>query len=177
MQIQTLLSSACCLALLVSAGPAGGASLGNADKEFVITAAKNDMTEAHEGQMAESHANRGNLKIFAKTLIQDHSKSYQHLSELAAKTGVIIPKGIDAAKDPTIMQLVHLKGEKFDRSFITDEIAAHRHAIAIFKREAKLGQDADVKAYATKMIPVLKKHLRLAEDCAKPARPRVERQG
>lgn len=60
---------------------------------------------------------------------------------------------------------------------LSDEIAAHRHAIAAFRREEKVGQDADVKAYAAKMIPVLEKHLRLAEDCVKPVRPGTERQG
>ncbi len=63
-----------------------------------------------------------------------------------------------------------MKDQRFDRTFITDEIAAHRHAIAVFKHEAEHGQDADVKAYATKMIPVLEKHLHLAEECAKPTR-------
>lgn len=177
MQIRTLLLSGCCLALLAGASPARAASLDKTDKEFVIAAAKNDMTEAHEGQMAESQASRADVKLFAKKLVQDHSNSYQHLNQLAAKTGVTIPKGINAAKNSTIRHLVNLKGQKFDRSFITDEIAAHRHAIAAFKREAKVGQDADVKAYATKMIPVLEKHLRLAEDCAKPVRPDAERQG
>jgi putative membrane protein len=63
-----------------------------------------------------------------------------------------------------------LKGESFDHEFVRDEVAAHRQAIAAFKREAQHGQDADVKAYASKTIPVLEKHLKLAENCLKPAR-------
>jgi putative membrane protein len=66
--------------------------------------------------------------------------------------------------------LAHLKGANFDRQFSRDEIAAHRQAIIVFKREAEHGQDAAVKAYAAKMVPVLEKHLHLAEDCAKPTR-------
>ena len=68
------------------------------------------------------------------------------------------------------MQLVHLKGNNFDRQFVQDEIAGHRRAIAAFKREAEHGQDADVKAYANKMIPVLEKHLHMAEELAKPTK-------
>jgi putative membrane protein len=103
-------------------------------------------------------------------VVQDNTKSYERLTRLAAQTGVSIPKGIDGAKDRTIRQLVHLKGDGFERQFARDEIAAHRQAIATFKREAAHGQNAEVKAYATEMIPVLEKHLHLAEDCAKPAR-------
>lgn len=169
MQLRLILSGTGCLALIAGLGVAYGASLSNADKQFLVTAAKTDMTEAHQGQMAENQAKRADLKDLGKTLAQDHTDSYVQLSELAAKTGTSIPKGINAARNPAIQQLVHLKGDSFDRQFARDEITAHRQAIAAFKREAAHGQDPDVKAYANKMIPVLEKHLHLAEEAAKPA--------
>ena len=170
MQIRNVPAGACCLIVLTASGIAYAASLSKVDKQFMITAAKTDMTEAHEGQMAENQALRTDIKDFAKTLVKDHTKSYQRLTKLAAETGVSIPNGIDGAKDPTIQRLGRLKGDRFEREFARDEIAAHRQAIAIFKREASHGQNAEVKAYATEMIPVLEKHLHLAEDMAKPAR-------
>ena len=129
--------------------------------------ATTDMTEAHEGQVAENRANRADVKDFAKTLVQDHTDSYQHLTELAAKCGISIPTGINVGRNPEIQQLARLKGERFDLQFDKDEIMDHQRAIAVFKREAAHGQDADVKAFATKMIPVLEKHLNQAEQCAK----------
>ncbi len=170
MQIQSVLSAASCLALLAGAGLARAASISNADRQFMIVAARTDMTEAHEGQMAEQQAAREDVKTFAKTQVQDHNNSYEQLGKLATKTAVSIPKGIDVAKDRTIEQLAHLKGAQFDRQFARDEIAADQRAISLFKQEAKHGQDADVKAYAEKTIPVLEKHLHLAEECAKPPR-------
>lgn len=167
MQIRSILSGACCLALFSASGIANAAALSKADRQFLIMVAKTDMTEAHEGQMAEDQAGRTDVKDFGRTLVQDHTQSYEHVTELAAKTGVSIPKGIDVAKDATMQRLAHLKGSRFDTAFDRDEVAAHRRAIAAFKREAANGQDADVKAYANTMIPILEKHLRLAEQCAK----------
>jgi putative membrane protein len=167
MQILSALSGACCVALVAAAGIANAAALSNADRQFLITVAKSDMTEAHEGQMAEDQASRTDVKDFGKTLVQDHTQSYEHLAELAAKTGVSIPKGIDTAKDPSIQRLAHLKGSRFESAFDSDEIGSHKRALALFKREAANGQDADVKAFASNMIPVLEKHLQLAEQCAK----------
>ena len=169
MQIRCISSAACCLAMIGAAGMALAASPSKTDKQFLITAAKTDMIEAHEGQMAENQATRADEKDFAKTLVKDHTESYQHLTALAAKTGVSIPKGIDSGKDRTIQQLEHLKGSAFDRQFARDEVAADRHAVAVFKREAAHGQDPAVKAYASQTIPVLEKQLQLAEQCAKPA--------
>jgi hypothetical protein len=38
------------------------------------------------------------------------------------------------------------------------------------KRKAEHGQDPDVRALANKTIPVVEKHLQMAEACAKPAK-------
>ena len=162
MQIRNVAVGTCCFALAVYA-----ASLSNADRQFLTMAAKADMSEAHEGQMAANQAKRGDVKDFAKVMVQDHTDNYERLTQLAAKTGATIPKGINAAKDRTMMQLVHLKGEHFDRQFAMDEITAHKQAIAMFKHEAATAKDPDVKAFAADTIPVLEKHLKLAEACAK----------
>lgn len=168
MKIRSMLQSACCLIIFTAAGYS--ATLNNADKQFIMTAARTDMTEAHEGQIAENQAGRAEVKDFAKALVQDHTESYVQLSELAGKIGVSIPKAINTGKDRTIQELMNLKGDRFDRAFERDEIASHRRALEIFKREAAQAKDPDVKAYATGTIPVLEKHLHLAEECAKPAK-------
>jgi putative membrane protein len=171
MQIQTsVILGVGCLILSGSAAKAQTAKLSPADRQFISMVATTDMTEAHEGQVAENQANRADVKDFAKTLIQDHTESYSEIAQLAAKTGISIPTGINVAKNREIQQLVRLKGARFDQQFDRDEIQDHQRALAIFKREAAHGQDADVKAYAAKMIPVLEKHLNLAEQCAKQAK-------
>ena len=167
MQIRKIAAGAPALALL-AAGVACAASLSNADKQFLATAARTDMTEAHEGQMAETQATRADVKDFAKSLVDDCTASYTQLSRIAAREGVNIPKGIDSARNPTIVQLAHLKGDRFDRQFTNDEIAAHRRLLAAFQREARQARDADVKAFAAKMVPIVQKHLQDAEKCAKP---------
>ncbi len=154
------------LALVTAGGIAYADPLNAVDRNFMVTAARIDMTEAHKGQMAENQAVRTDIKDFARTSVQDHTESYEHLSELAAKDQVSIPRGINA-KGSAIVQLVHLKGDRFDRQFVREEVAADQQALAIFKREATRGHDTDVKAYAAKTIPVLENELRLAQGCAK----------
>jgi putative membrane protein len=145
-----------------------GGTLARPDQQFVTMVAKSDMTEAHKGQLAQDQGTRSDIKEFAKTIVKDHTESYQQLTGLAAKVSVSIPKGINAAKEPTIVHLVHMKGANFDRQFVQDEIVSNRRMIAAFRREVAHGTDADVKSYADKMIPILEKQLRVAEDLAKP---------
>jgi putative membrane protein len=154
------------IGLLGSAAAASAASMNAADRQFMNNAAHIDMVEAHEGQMAETQAMRSDVRDMAKTVAEDHTKAYEQLSLLAAKTGVSIPKGINAGRDPEISTLTRLHGDKFDRTFSRDEVTDHQRALAAFKREASAGHDPDVKAYASQMIPTLEKHLKLAQDCA-----------
>jgi len=169
MQIRSFLLPVTCLTLVTAAGLAA-ASLSIGDKQFLVMAAKNRMIEAHEGHLAEVQAKRAGVKDLATAMVQDNTMSYQHLTVLAAKAGVTIPRGIDAARDPILKQLVRLKEERFDRQFTRDVIAAHRQAISAFKWESAHGKNAEVKAYAKEMIPTLEKHLHLAEECAKAPR-------
>lgn len=144
----------------------------NADKAFMRMAAEANMTEAHIGQMAESQGSGSQVKEFGQKLTHDHTDAYQQLDAVAAKTGSSIPKGIDIRKISAVEQLMKLKGAQFDHVFVQDEIRDHQKALAEFKREAQHGQDPDVKAYASKMIPVLEDHLHEAEALAKPAKTR-----
>jgi putative membrane protein len=143
-----------------------------ADRAFMQVAARANMTEAHIGQMAETQASASQVKDFGQTLIHDHTDAYTQLTALAAKTGESIPKGINVRKIPTVEQLMKLKGKRFDHQFVQAEIRDHEKAIADFKREAQHGQDPDVKAFASKMIPVLEGHLRQAKALVKPVEPR-----
>jgi putative membrane protein len=168
----SILAAGCCCALLVTSGVLYGAALSRADREFMDTAARMDMTQAHEGQMAQNQATRNDVKDFGRMVTQDHSDSYTQISQLAAKNGVTIPKGIEVAKVRPIEQLQPLKGPRFERQFANDEIAAERQAITVFRREAERGENADVKAYAAKAIPVLEKDLKQAEAVVRtPAKP------
>ncbi|HTA41195.1 MAG TPA: DUF4142 domain-containing protein [Bryobacteraceae bacterium] len=169
MQNRSIVLGSALLTLFAVTIPAYSA-MSSADKQFMMNAARTDMIEAHEGQLAADRATQSDVKDLAKTLVTDHTQDYEQLSVLAAKTGVKIPKGINAAKDPAIAQLNHLKGAGFDRQFTRDEIADHRREVAVFKRESEHGKDPDVKAYATQTLPTLQKHLQLAEQCEKPAK-------
>jgi len=170
MRIRKPLLCVPCLAVLALRGAAPTASLSNADKEFLITVAQTDLTEAHQGQMATNQAARADVKDLGRTLAADCTHSYEELTELAAKAGVALPKSIDGAKNRSVQQLAHLKGNHFDVLYSKHEVVAQKKAIAVFKREAAHGRDADIKAWASKMLPVVEKHLQLAEQSSKAAR-------
>jgi putative membrane protein len=137
------------------------------DAAFLAMAAEADMTLAHIGQMAEDRAANTKLKNFGETLVQDHTGDYQSLSILAGKMGDTIPKAIDKINTREITGLDRYHGKSFDHAFLLRESAVHQKLAAAFRREAEHGSNPDIKAYATKALPTIERHLHETQDLMK----------
>lgn len=164
MHLKTFVVGSCFFALCCFSTVAQTAgTLSTADKDFLTFAAQTDMTEAHLGQLAQENAGRQDVKDYGNMLSQDHTSNYNELVALGTKVGADIPKGIDAAHDRMIAPLAKAKGAAFDRRFLQDMVRGHTQAIAMFRKEADHGENADVKTFAQNTIPTLEKHLHDAE--------------
>lgn len=169
------LAFVCCAAGALASS--ASSPLSSADKRFMNNAADDDMMEANLGKLAESHAAKTDVKDFAKQLADDHSRAYGELLQLANTIGDKVPRGIDIRRDHAAAQLTRLSGQRFDRLFLSDEIAWHEKAIAAFRREAAHGSNPQVRAMASQTIPVLEKHLERARQLAKSGNIRTASSG
>jgi putative membrane protein len=165
----------CCLALcsLTASAQKEHAAKGKpmTDQQFLDMAAQTDMLEAHLGQMAADQAASQDVKDYASMLVTDHTGDYQQLTALAAKDGLTVPKGLDAAHDKMIAPFEKLKGAAFDSRYTHEMIAGHTEAIGVFTKESSDAQNADVKAYASATLPTLNKHLDAAKNLSKKPSP------
>jgi len=137
------------------------------DLAFLAIAAQADMTIVHISKMAQDHAVSSKLKDFANTLVQEHSSDYQQVAELAADAGEAVPKGIDRQNDRVIAELDRSKGKTFDHAFLVRQLTEHEKLVSMFEREAKHGSNPAVKAYASKALPTIERHLHDAQDLLK----------
>jgi len=139
--------------------------LGAVDKDFIKAAASNGMAEIQLGKLASSRASREEVQEFARRLEKDHGEANVELLKIIDSQGLDVPRDMEpyiaAAK-----QLESLKGEAFDRAYLQHIIQEHEEAIASFSREAQEGQNPQLKAYASKMLPGLREHLKQARDLA-----------
>jgi putative membrane protein len=51
-------------------------------------------------------------------------------------------------------------GAEFDSAYIHAQVAGHEKMQELLKQEAKNSKDADLKAFAEKMLPTVEKHHR-----------------
>jgi predicted outer membrane protein len=60
-----------------------------------------------------------------------------------------------------------LKGKQFDEMYITKVgVEGHQKAVEVFQKEAREGQNADLKKAAQKALPTIQQHLKTAQELA-----------
>ena len=111
-------------------------------------------------QTAPSNTNNQPLVTLAYTIIETQTGEIQALREKLSRwsedqsTGHDDHGGSDngMVDQATIDKLATLKGEEFDRLWLSSMITHHRGAIEMAQAEVAHGQDADVKYLATRII-------------------------
>ena len=134
-----------------------------ADMAFMKKAAIGGMAEVELGQIAQRNGSSAQVKDFGARMVQDHSKANDELKQLAGAKGVMLPSILDRKNQKVVDRLQKLSGEAFDRAYMSDMVADHKEDIAEFKKESQGGADPEVKAFATKTLPTLQDHLKMAQ--------------
>jgi putative membrane protein len=147
--------------LLITVPRANAATtVSTADKNFIHAAAQGGMTEVKLGELAAQKAMRDDVKAFGKRMVKDHSVINNDLKALAAQKGVTLPDSLDAKHQAMVDKMAALKGSEFDDAYIAGMIKAHKADAKAFKVESAATQDADIKSFLDKSIPVVDGHLK-----------------
>jgi putative membrane protein len=139
----------------------------SADHTFVMQAAKGGLAEVQLGQLAADKASSDEVKKFGQRMVTDHSKANDELKSLAQSKNITLPTDLDPKDKATHDRLAKLSGAAFDRAYMQHMLADHRKDVNEFKKESTSGKDSDVKAWASKTLPTLEEHLKLAQDANK----------
>jgi putative membrane protein len=134
-------------------------SSASSDTDFIKEAAMGGMAEVELGRLAASKATNAEVKKFGQMMVEDHSKANADLKTLAAKKNVTLPTELDGDKKSTLEELRGETGAEFDKEYVEEMVDDHEEDVAAFEKQAQNATDPDVKAFAAKTLPVLKKHL------------------
>lgn len=135
------------------------------DYEFLKDAIRGDNSEVLLGQLAATNASRSDVKSFARTLVDDHTKARVEASGLVQQMGVEATNAPDSEAGEEWERLKQLKGEAFDKEFVRYMIDDHKKDIAAFNREA-YSTRGPAQELASRSLPTLQKHLDMAESLA-----------
>jgi len=132
-----------------------------ADDSFLKQAMQGDMAEVKMGQLAQEKGANDQVKQFGQTLVSDHQQNLDKAKSLAEKIGMTPPESVNAEQKAMYEKMSKLSGQQFDKEFAQHMVQDHKKDIGKFERESK--KSGDVANFAQNTLPVLKKHLEIAE--------------
>jgi len=102
---------------------------------------------------------------FAETMVGAHSESTAKLKSIvAAMSPPLTPDDtLSAAQQGTLDSLKRASGAAFESGYKTAQIDAHQKALDLLNDYAASGGDAQLKAFASSMIPKVTAHLNMAK--------------
>jgi putative membrane protein len=133
---------------------------------FLKSAAEGGQQEVTLATTAESKASNSQVKSLAETIRKDHESANAELKTLAEKKNVTLPMTPSTADKATHGRLEKLSGAAFDKAYVAEMVKDHRADITEFQKHEK-DSDPDVAAWATKTLPHLQNHLKMALDAQK----------
>ncbi|MCU1236166.1 MAG: outer membrane protein [Candidatus Solibacter sp.] len=141
-----------------------GLALAQDDKTFVMNAALGGMTEVELGKLAVQKASNESVKSFGQKMVDDHSKINDDLKAVAAQEKIDIPVSLDSKHQATVDRLSKLSGAAFDRAYVRDMVKDHDQDVMEFKKESQSGQNAAIREFATRTLPILQEHQRMIHE-------------
>jgi putative membrane protein len=151
-----------------TSGTAGTSSMATTvdpgDQEFMNKAAQGGMAEVMLGQIASTKGTSPDVKNFGNRMVSDHGKANDELKQLAQTKGVTLPADVDDESKKMSDKLSKLSGKDFDKTYINGMVDDHEKDVKEFEKASKDAKDPDLKAWASKTLPTLQDHLKMAKD-------------
>ena len=131
--------------------------------DFVQTTAMSDEIEA--GKIAAQKGQSDAVKQFGQHMVEAHSQTTEELKGIVQqeKIKVDLPTKPDDKHQRMIDDLNAAHQEDFDKTYAKQQVSAHEKAEKLFSKYADKGDNAAVKAFAAKVLPVIRQHLEEAK--------------
>jgi len=124
------------------------------DLGFVRQATESGHKEIAAARQALPQLKNPDLKRIAEMLVTDHGNANEKLLQLAQSKGWPVPAAPREAPPPS-----GAASGDFDARWTADMIAGHERSIALYRAEAKAGEDQDLRQFAHDTLPTIQQHL------------------
>ena len=134
-------------------------ALAGLDRQFALNAAMASMAEVQLGELAENQGSSDFVKQFGAMMVKDHGAALDELLPLAARKNIRLPMVLSGPMQATYNYLSRLNGASFDQAYKAKMLKDHQAALTKFRSYSAKGRDAELRAYASKGISTIQKHL------------------
>ncbi|MGE6219925.1 DUF4142 domain-containing protein [Nubsella zeaxanthinifaciens] len=129
------------------------------EAEFATNAADAGLAEINFANLAISKTNNADVKMYANMMLKDHGAANDELTALAKSKNISLPVSMSSEHQKNRDELAEKTGADFDKKYLDLMEKDHVKVLAFMEHEAREGTDPDLKAFASKTVPVINAHL------------------
>lgn len=135
------------------------------DADFVYEVVGSNYGEIKLAELANQRSRTPEVKDIAQKLQEEHTSSLNELKTLAQAKAISVPVEETDASKRKLEDLAEESGSEFDRAWVKEMIDMHEKSVKKFEDRLDDTEDAELRAYIDKTLPVLRKHLEDLEAC------------
>lgn len=139
-----------------------GVRVSAATEQFVRAAAIGDMYQIESGRLVIERSDQAEFREFARRTIDEHTRASEELGAIAQRNDLRLPDHVDHEHRNRLGELQHASDLEFEQLYRNQQLEVYGSAIRLFENYANKGEHQELRTYAAKALPALKKHLRLA---------------
>jgi putative membrane protein len=138
---------------------------------FAKKVASANTFEIQSSELARDHSQSSDVKSFAEQMIKDHTKAGNDFKAAVAEAQISPPppEEPNAKQGATLTKLKNAQGAAFDKAYVSAQLAAHKEAVALFRKYSKRGRTGPLKQFAQSTLPTLEHHLAMVQELSRPS--------
>ena len=140
---------------------------------YLATAASSDQFEIQSGQLAQQASQNPAVQSFGGMLVTDHTQSTQMLMAAAQSARITPPPPTLLPQHQAMLDQLRAAGSgpAFDMAFQQVQVQAHQQALTLHQNYAASGDVPALRATAGQIVPVVQRHLTMAQSLQVSAPP------
>ena len=124
-----------------------------------------------EATTALAQSSDPQVRDFARQMIEAHRRTTAGLMQAVGQAGLTPPSpGISGDQSMFLAALQSARGADFDRTYMRQQMLVHRAALATQQQYVASGDDPIIRQAATAAVPIVSRHLQMAEQMRAGAR-------
>jgi putative membrane protein len=141
-------------------------------RQFATQVAEGGLAEVRLSELARQRSSDPQVREFAARMIADHGEANADLQAIAKRKGITLPQALSAGHEATLKALQSAQGARFDAAYLAAMREDHIRTIALLQvANGPTFEDADLKVFASRTLPVVEQHFQLIESIEGRATP------
>jgi len=134
------------------------------DTHFVDHAYTAGQNEVILARMALERSRNEDVRKFAQKMLEDHGKNNQELTLVVSELRIAVPDRPLPEQQKDLQKISSNEVKDFDKEFMDHMVSDHEKAVKLFEQGSKELKNEKLKDFATKTLPTLKEHLKMAKE-------------